>query len=479
MQMWGYASLGLVALLAACGGKGSSANDTDDGCTTNCSPTGANGDDSGDGGDTVGAESDADDGATEGDPDDGSGDGTPSAAGIPCDVAEVLAANCWSCHAQTPQFGASMPLTTFDDFQVPAPSDATRPVHELVAQRVTSDAMPMSADGSLSEPDRATLVDWVAGGALESDAQCSDPDPDPDPDPGVGPDALPCEVTQTFTAHANGGADDPFDVPLVDNLYQCFTFSSPLETETHISAWAPIVDDARVLHHWILYKTSEPQVDGGVGPCNMPGDAAFIAGWAPGGENFLMPDGVGLEFGGPSDSYILQIHYNNTAGYNDAADNSGVAFCTTPPKQETAGVLWLGTEDISIPVDAVGHEETGVCPAQATELLPGPLNIIASFPHMHQLGRALKTEIYRGGPGGTMETLVDANPFSFDNQVMYPHDPPVVLNPGDELVTQCTFDNTYGVPVNFGEDTEDEMCFNFIMAYPIQALPPQARVCTF
>ena len=301
----------------------------------------------------------------------------------------------------------------------------------------------------------------------------------PDPDPEVGPDELPCEVTHTFTAHANGSGTDPFHVPLVDNLYECFTFASPLAAETQITAWAPIVDDERVLHHWILYKTSQQQPDGGVGPCNMPGDASFVAGWAPGGTNFIMPDDVGLEFGGPDDYYILQLHYNNTGGYDDALDNSGVAFCTSEPRPNTAGIIWLGTTGISIPADAVGHEETGVCPSSATGLLPFNLNIIASFPHMHELGRQLETTVYRGGAGGPAETLVNADPFSFDNQVMYPHDPHFVLEPGDELVTTCTYDNTYGTPVSFGEDTEDEMCFNFIMAYPIQLLPPEARQCVF
>ncbi|MEM6989457.1 MAG: hypothetical protein AAF721_03135 [Myxococcota bacterium] len=476
--MWGLGQFGVaacvVALLGACGGS-SQADGTagDTACSTDCGATG------GDGGD--GADDGADDGAgttTGTDPDDGGSEDGPSGEGLPCDVADVLAANCWSCHSDPPKFGASMPLASVEDFLVPSISDATRPVYELVGERITSDAMPMPADGSLSPEDRAVLVNWVAAASPSSDEECG-PDPDPDPDPGVGPDALPCEVTHTFTAHANSGDTDPFHVPEVDNLYQCFTFSSPLAAETHISAWAPIVDDERVLHHWILYKTSEPQQDGGVGPCNMPSDAAFIAGWAPGGENFLMPDGVGLEFGGPSDSYILQLHYNNTAGYADALDNSGVAFCTSEPKQQTAGIIWLGTESIGIPADATDFPVSGSCPSEATALLPGPLNIIASVPHMHELGRSLTTDVYRGGPSGPMEQLVNADPFSFDNQVMYPHDPPFVLNPGDELVTQCVYDNTYGIPVSFGEDTEDEMCFNFIMAYPIQALPPEARVCTF
>ena len=156
-----------------------------------------------------------------------------------------------------------------------------------------------------------------------------------------------------------------------------------------------------------------------------------------------------------------------------------MAFCATEPRPQTAGVIWLGTFDISIPATATNHEEFGTCPSLATGLLPGPLNVIASFPHMHELGRRMQTEVYRGGAGGPMEVLVNADPFQFTNQVMYPHEPHFVINPGDELVTRCWYDNTYGVPVGFGEDTEDEMCFNFIMAYPINGVPADNRECTF
>jgi len=468
MGRWGLTAGMVCALSIGCGSPEQNPA-ADGGCETDCASTQ---------GATSGA---ADDGDSTPDDDGASDDGTSgggSADGIPCAVRDVLADNCWGCHGSAPKFGAPMSLSTYDDFQIPIPSDPATPTHAQVGVRVTDEAAPMPADGSLSEDDRGVLVNWVAAGAPMSDETCDSPDPDPDPDPGVGPDALPCEVTHSFTAHAASGPTDPFEVPVVDNLYQCYTFASPLTEPTQISAWAPIIDDERVLHHWILYKTSEPQVDGGAGPCNMPGDAAFLAGWAPGGKNFILPEDVGLEFGGPDDYYILQMHYNNSGGHTDAADNSGVAMCATPPKEEAAGVIWLGTYNIDIPADADDHVVIGRCPSLATSVLPEPLNIIASFPHMHELGRAMTTDIFRGGPNGPQETLVDATPFAFSNQVMYPHDPAIPLNPGDEVVTRCTYENTTGQPVGFGENTEDEMCFNFVVAYPIQDIPAEARQCT-
>ena len=42
---------------------------------------------------------------------------------------------------------------------------------------------------------------------------------------------------------------------------------------------------------------------------------------------------------------------------------------------------------------------------------------------------------------------------------------------GSKLTVSCTYENHTGHPVSFGERTEDEMCFNFMMVYPIDAIP--------
>jgi len=262
-----------------------------------------------------------------------------------------------------------------------------------------------------------------------------------------------------------------------DNLYECFTFKSPLTEPTQAIAWAPILDDERVVHHWILYRTPTPQVDGGAGPCNMPGDAIFVSGWAPGGQNFLMPDDVGLELGGPDDYFILQMHYHNAANYTDAVDRSGVALCTAEePRPKTAGIVTLGSIGINIPAGAEGHEVSGTCPSWITSYLQEPLFAIASFPHMHQLGRSLSTVLLRGGDEAAAETLVDVPAFNFENQAFYPQDPSMTIMPGDALRTTCTYDNPGAQNVFFGEATEDEMCFNFVMVYPVEAIG-QNRQC--
>jgi hypothetical protein len=85
----------------------------------------------------------------------------------------------------------------------------------------------------------------------------------------------------------------------------------------------------------------------------------------------------------------------------------------------------------------------------------------------------MKTTIQRKG-GGT-EVLID-KPFDFNTQISYPT--PAVINPGDTLTTTCTF----ATPTAFGEGTNNEMCFNFVTAYPagqlVNALSFNKNDCT-
>ncbi|MCH9684231.1 MAG: hypothetical protein K0V04_22550, partial [Deltaproteobacteria bacterium] len=438
----------LALLLTSSLGLNACLNETpsaasDSACTADCSSDGTGDDPS------------ASD--TNADPDGGSG-GTdpadPMGAGLPCDIDDILLTHCAQCHDEPPLFGAPMALRAHSDFQMPADSDVTRSVYEVAIERLSDPVSPMPPGGDIDPDDRDALLAWLEAGAPEDpDAQCDGTGPEPG-DP-VGPEALPCEVTHTFTAHADASTE-PFHVPAqgADNLYQCFTFQSPLTEPTQATAWAPIIDDERVIHHWILYRSPTPQVDGGVGPCNMPSDALFVAGWAPGGGNFLMPPDVGLELGGPDDHYILQVHYHNTANHDDALDASGVAFCTAEqPRPLTAGIITLGSVFLSIPPGAQGHDEAGTCPSWVTGFLPEPLTVIASFPHMHELGRSFRTEILRGGDEANVDLLTDVPIYEFENQEFYVNDPPVQIMPGDAIRTTCTYDNPYAFPVGFGEGT--------------------------
>jgi hypothetical protein len=403
--------------------------------------------------------------------------GPASSTGLPCAVLDVLRRECHECHGSPPSFGAPMSLLDYDDLQLPAFGDPTRAVYEVVAERLVDEAAMMPPGGDIDASDRDVLLDWIAADAPEDpDSQCGDAPPDDGPD--VGPDALPCEPDTTFLAHDPLDPSKPYHVPSLgaDDLYTCFAFNSPFAPGEQGTAWAPIIDDERVVHHIVFYSTIGPQLENGVYPCSVMEQVInrFVAIWAPGGGNLVMPEEAGLDLSAPG--YVMQVHYNNAAHHEDALDRSGIAMCTTDtPREHKAGSLTLGTIGIAIPPGAEDWPIYGRCGVERTLLWPEEVKVAFSAPHMHQLGRSFDTKALRLDASGTIteHTLVDVPQFDFNHHQGYVQDPPFVIKRGDELRTKCVYDNDHPFPVLFGEGTNDEMCLNFMLVYPIDGILEQ------
>jgi hypothetical protein len=85
----------------------------------------------------------------------------------------------------------------------------------------------------------------------------------------------------------------------------------------------------------------------------------------------------------------------------------------------------------------------------------------ALFPHMHQLGRHIKTTLT---VGGVPMVIHDAD-YQFEEQIQLPIGP-IELHVNDTVTTECTYDNMTGKTVTFGESSDTEMCFSIIYRYP-------------
>jgi hypothetical protein len=159
----------------------------------------------------------------------------------------------------------------------------------------------------------------------------------------------------------------------------------------------------------------------------------------------------------------LEVHYNNVARHEDIKDKSGVRICASSKlRKNTAAVHILGSTQINLAVQPGMQDVVNGCKIASNM---GPITIMSASPHMHQLGRHMKTTVRR--VDGSTETLVDV-PFDFRDQTFYPKT--MIVNKGDILTTTCTWENTSGKVVTQGEGTGDEMCFNFVTAYPAGAL---------
>jgi hypothetical protein len=285
------------------------------------------------------------------------------------------------------------------------------------------------------------------------------------------PGDWPSDCEQRFTMRAHGvsqpGDTTKFNVSTAPSkqFYQCFMFKVPWGADAvQALRFRSIVDDARVVHHWLLYGTPNGTgPDGQVGGNGCSGsNATLLAGWAPGNTEPVLPADVGLLMPSGASGYLgLEVHYNNTASYPDALDASGVEFCVAKKfRPKTAGVHWLGSNGILLAPRAMGNV-VGTCDPISRD----PIHILSIWPHMHQLGTRMSLVLNR--TGGAKETLHDA-PFSFDDQRSYSKD--VIVNDGDTLTSTCSYNNTTSLPVTFGPNTENEMCYNFVTAWPANAL---------
>jgi mono/diheme cytochrome c family protein len=423
--------------------------------------------------------------------DTGAEDTTTTLGELPCEVATILEANCQGCHGAVPVYGAAFSMLTMADLLSPSFTDASRSVAELMVERIVDVRAPMppAPQPLLTASEVATLTAWVNGGSpageaclppdtdtgvdadttadttVDPDAADTtvDPDTTPEPDTTVEPDTTPepvCEWEVDFLANAGLGEGDatPFTVPRSANHYECFYFRPTWTGTAQGLKFSALIDDERVVHHWLLYAEVGSGTPGTRRDCSgSHADATLIAGWAPGGDDWVMPPSVGMEL--PTDTtYFVEIHYANPRNL-DITDRSGVRVCGTNTLRENAAAThWLGSELIGF-LGAGNHSVTGTCRPTLTE----PAHIIKSWPHMHRYGTSMFSEIVRAG--GTRETLIDV-PFSFDNQIS--HDTPFVINPGDSIRTTCRY-TTDTFLTTFGSNTENEMCYNFVVAWPAGA----------
>ncbi len=286
----------------------------------------------------------------------------------------------------------------------------------------------------------------------------------------IGPDEPTAEYCFNIVGHGKANtplAQDPTPFTVANSeFYHEFDYKVPYTKTMVALSTKPIIDNNKVLHHWLLFHIqSDTGTDGAsMDEIGLQIGKEMITGWAPGGDPLVMPPGVGLEMPKVGGFLTLETHYFNNTGAA-AQDRSGVRICMTskiPPNVAT--LTWLGTEGISIPANVMATDSGTCTPGGGNQT--GDIHILQTTPHMHKLGSHMKTVINRKG-GGT-ETVVD-NAFSFNDQRAYPVTN--IVHPGDTLTTTCTWTNNTPQTVGFGTSTTAEMCYNFIIAYPAHSMP--------
>jgi mono/diheme cytochrome c family protein len=360
-----------------------------------------------------------------------------------CGVLKVMQSDCQVCHGSTPVAGAPMPLVTFEDFMKPAITDPARKVYELVDERVRNETRTMPPAGILSADKLAALDAWLKAGlpsAKASSCEITVPSTRTEPDDTWPED---CEDIYTIAAHDPDDPTKPFEIPAEAEIHPYIPIDAPWgDDEVQLLATRPITDNEGAVHHWILWEAK---------------DRINLTFWAPGATGDSFPDDVGLYMPKGKKSMALDMHYYNKNNDKPVYDRSGLEVCVTRKNRRPKTATLYGLfGNANVPAKQRVENSTSCT-------VTGELHLMGVNPHMHHMGRHGHLSLQRGGTG-PIEVLYDG-PFSFEEQTMKTIEE-TVIKAGDVLTTKCTFENTTDRAVTFGEDTENEMCINWVRYYP-------------
>jgi hypothetical protein len=376
-----------------------------------------------------------------------------------CQVKAILDAKCIACHTTPLAAGAPFPLAKYEDLIAAHPSKPGKKVFERVGVRVHADksqleSLPVMPPGAqLPAASLAVIDDWVKAGAPAGEnPTCAGAPGAAGADAGVatgtGTWPLPeCDQVYKITAAGTGTAGQ--SVPPGQEVHPQISVPAPWGSEkVQAIAFKTITDNPKVLHHWILN-----------------GGGAFLTGWAPGEDGIrLMSPDVGMDM--PSGSLRLDMHYNSLQATKTELDKSGVEICVVKSakfrKNHAAVTMGLATFP-NIPAGATNYENKASFTVSGTQ----PITLLSASPHAHQLAVRMLFTVKK--KNGTLITMHDM-PFMFGEQKSFKLDPPVVVEAGDVINTSCFYTNKTGKAVMFGENTGNEMCFNFALYYPAGAL---------
>jgi hypothetical protein len=362
-------------------------------------------------------------------------------AGDWCKVKAVFDKYCTTCHDGQGSFGSPMGLTTLADLTKESAAFPGKKIYERVGARMHDTMRPMPPQGEVAKADMALVDAWIAAKAPGSASETCAPTAMPDGGVPVIPWPEDCEEKYKFLA--NDGNGGKFAVRPGGQFYQDFMYTAPWKGDVQGVAFKPVVDNKKVLHHYILYQ----------------GSGAFLVGWSPGKQEEPLPKDVGV-FLPASGSLRMTVHYYNAlTGAKTEADASGVEVCVTKKKRTHTAAVMPFAANPSVPANSPRVENSSTCTVSGASQ---PVHIITSSPHMHGLGIHAKLVVQRAN--GTTEIVHD-KAFNFEEQTTYPID--FVVNNGDKITTTCVYKNTTSRAVSFGTKTEEEMCFNFALYYPM------------
>ncbi|HLK40959.1 MAG TPA: hypothetical protein VKU41_29615 [Polyangiaceae bacterium] len=229
-----------------------------------------------------------------------------------------------------------------------------------------------------------------------------------------------------------------------EERYVCYakTLDSDVSVDSFSYVGVPLV------HHVFFSRAMAPETEG-VTEC----DVLFKTTWAPlfvagasaakldypAGAASILKKGTQL---------VVQLHLLNASSKDGQPSVTIDMHRSTAANPSPVGLYAFGTQRISLAPNATGSVSYECAPNR-------DVTSFANFPHMHRLGTSVTLEVSDGAGGYRM--AYSREPYDFNNQ--YLDSTTLHVPKGTMTRITCNYDNTTPAAVNYGESTNDEMCF--------------------
>lgn len=267
---------------------------------------------------------------------------------------------------------------------------------------------------------------------------------------------------------------DKTRVPATSTTWMCQILPWPEEGDFHVIGSKPLVDNADVTHHMIVFGCGST-VSQRPGPyqCNMVPDREcqdILLTWTMGSKGECLHKEEGFRMGSKGYTHVaLQVHWNNINQRSTYVDGSGIqVFYTNKLRKYDSVIMVVGQKYLELPPNAPVVTVNSSCPAFCTEnMFQKPIFITRAVNHMHTLGKKQQVALYRDG--GFVRNITNDEVYDYNSPFFYRFDKPIEVRPGDEIRTTCTY-STVGInrTIFYGVSIKDEMCYSFLTYFPHQ-----------
>lgn len=381
------------------------------------------------------------------------------------EIAPILFTHCAGCHR--PGEVGPFSLLTYEDARKRSKTISAAVEKRLMPPwKAAPSRVAYHDDPRLSDSQIALIKAWAANGTPEGNRAALPPVPKFTDGWMLGEPDLVLQADREFTLDAEGR-----------DVYQCFVIPTNFTEDRYISVMEVRPGNRRVVHHVVAYTdttgkgrerdaaTPEPGYRTFGGP-GVPG-AQWLEGWAPGKNPRHLPAGHGILVPKGAD-IILQVHYNKTGKTETDRTKVAFHFCKQPVDKRVRVHTHAFTALNIRPGDA-NYAVTN------TYTVAANVTVLAVWPHMHLIGRAMTVEAML--PNGNKQPMVTVPDWDFNWQLGYHFKEPLKFPGGTKIQLTARFDNSENNPANpshppkavrWGEQTTDEMCIAFY-AYTVDA----------